>query len=351
MKSMKETALVTGGAGFIGSHVAETLAGAGWKVIVLDDLSRGRSFGRAGLDSSRYNWRFLRTVRGVRRVRGSVTNAKLVRELTADVDAIVHLAGQVAVTTSVTDPLTDFRTNVIGTFNVLEAARLSRKSPRMVFASTNKVYGENVNAIPVTERSSRYEFCSRKFSRGISEDLPIDRTHHSPYGASKLCGDLYVQEYGQTYGLSTGVFRMSCIYGPRQVGVADQGWLAHFVLTALQGGSLTIYGDGKQVRDVLFVTDLVAAYLAFLISRRGSSIFNIGGGPQNTLSLIELIGLLESKLMHRIRCRHRPWRPADQKVYISDISKLRRILDWKPRVPPVRGVEQLISWARELVMH
>lgn len=316
---------------------------------MLDDLSRARRYGSRLGNTSYSNWNFLARLPNVTLVRGSVMNRQLTRKLVKDVDRVVHLAAQVAVTTSVADPESDFRTNSIGTFNVVDACRLSRKSPRIVFASTNKVYGSNVNRVPVSSTRTRYRFSPREFQRGIDESFPLDLTEHSPYGVSKLSGDLYLQEYGHTYGLATGVFRMSCIYGPRQFGVSDQGWVAHFVLSALQGNAIQIYGDGKQVRDVLYVSDLVSAYDSFLNSRMGVAVFNMGGGPRNTLSLVELIELLEDRVKRPIRVKFHRWRPADQKVYISDISHAMRTLRWAPQVTPASGLEKLVTWAEGVV--
>jgi CDP-paratose 2-epimerase len=341
--------VITGGAGFVGSHAAEAFARDGWQVSILDNLSRASSFNRAGRDSSTYNWNFLGKFSNLQRIHGSVTDAKLVRSLVQDARYVIHLAAQVAVTTSVTNPENDFQTNAAGTFNVLEACRLAKTSPRLVFASTNKVYGSNVNSIPLVEDSTRYKFRSRRYSRGIPEEFPIDGTEHSPYGVSKLAGDLYVQEYGRTYGLGAAVFRMSCIYGPRQIGVADQGWVAHFVLSALQRRRLNIYGDGKQVRDVLYIKDLISAYRSFLQSGKGVSLFNIGGGPGNTLSVQELISYLEGVLERRLSLSYRPWRPADQKVYISNISRLEKALKWRPVIRPAEGVDLLMGWARDFL--
>ena len=187
------------------------------------------------------------------------------------------------------------------------------------------------------------------FAHGIPEDLATDLCHHSPYGASKLAADLYVQEYAQSYGLKAGVFRMSCIYGTRQFGLRDQGWIAHFTISALHGKPITIYGDGKQVRDVLFVDDLVDAFEVFLqdSSRQERAVFNLGGGPSNTLSLLELLAMLESELGQKISATFADWRPADQKVYISDIRKARKELRWEPKVAPTEGLRRLLEWVRK----
>jgi CDP-paratose 2-epimerase len=263
-----------------------------------------------------------------------------------DADLIVHTAAQVAVTTSMKDPRTDFDVNVVGTFNVLEAARKSGTDPTIIFCSTNKVYGDHVNEIRVRVQGSRYVFDDPRYALGISESFETDQAHHTPYGTSKLAADLYVQEYARSYGLRTGVFRMSCIYGTRQFGMEDQGWVAHFAISSFFEQPLTIYGDGRQVRDVLFVEDLVDAYEAYLARSRqlDSRVFNVGGGPGFTISILELLSFLEKGLGRRIPVAYGDWRPADQKVYISDIRKAQETLGWTPKVGPEEGVKRVHDW-------
>ncbi len=217
----------------------------------------------------------------------------------------------------------------------------------LTFSWLDKVYGSNVNAIPVKEEGSRYSFSDPEYGLGIPETFLIDRTQHSPYGASKLAADIYVQDYSHTYGLKTGVFRMSCIYGERQFGVEDQGWLAWFIIATLTGKPITIYGDGKQVRDVLYVGDLVNAYEKFLQSNIQHDVFNTGGGPENTLSLLELLDLLQELTGKRPEIRFSDWRPADQKVYISNIQKTQAKLNWKTTISPREGVKRLADWVQD----
>ncbi|MBX8632670.1 MAG: GDP-mannose 4,6-dehydratase [Thermoplasmata archaeon YP2-bin.285] len=337
--------VVTGGAGFIGSHAAEYFAEKGWNVTVVDNVSRPPITG-FDIDTGTYNWKYVGRINSVKRVRSSILNQHTIEKIVSGADAVIHTAGQVAVTTSLEKPGMDFDINARGTFNILEACRKSKNDVRLVFCSTNKVYGENVNSIPVRKGSTRYRFGDANYSMGIGESFPVDGCKHSPYGASKLSADIYVQEYGKTYDLKTACFRMSCIYGDRQFGNEDQGWVAHFVISSLLKRKLTIYGDGKQVRDVLYVDDLVRAYDAFISSTVDSNVFNIGGGPENTLSLLELVSMLESKIGRKIPLDYGPWRNSDQKVYISDISKAKKILRWKPRIPPDKGIERLLQWAR-----
>ncbi len=328
--------MVTGGAGFVGSHTAEYYQQKGEEVVVFDNLSRAALL---KYDSPHtYNWNYLKS-KGIELINGDIRDFDQVRGACEGVDVIVHTAAQTAVTTSVQDPKTDFEVNTLGTFNVLEAARRNDVET-VVYCSTNKVYGENVNNLEVIEKETRYAF---KNFRGVPEDFPVDLCEHTPYGCSKLAGDLYTQDYGHLYGLKTGVFRMSCIYGTRQFGVEDQGWVAWFTIATILGKPITIYGDGKQVRDVLYVTDLVRAYDAFLENGK-SGVYNMGGGSENTLSLLELLDLLEEFTGRKSPIRFDNWRPSDQKVYISDITRAKTELGWRPEINPREGVKRLVGW-------
>lgn len=337
--------VVTGGAGFIGSHVAEHFAGNDHDVAVLDNLSRKKILGGV-TGNYEYNWQYLKNKYGnIRLFNKDIRDFQAVRDATSGCNVIIHTAGQVAVTTSLQDPRTDFEINVLGTFNILEAARLNDAS--VIFCSTNKVYGENVNAIPVKEDDRRYRFADPNYKEGIPESLPIDRTTHTPYGSSKLAADIYVQDYAHSYSIKTGVFRLSCIYGERQWGCEDQGWVAWFTIATLTNRPITIYGDGKQVRDVLYVKDLVDAYDRFLNSKIKDGTFNLGGGNRNTLSLLELGDLLTTTTGQKPKIRFAEWRPADQRVYISNITKAREELGWKPTVTPKDGVTRLVRWVTQ----
>jgi CDP-paratose 2-epimerase len=338
--------LVTGGAGFIGSHVAEFFSNNGDEVVVLDNLLRGKLLGRGG-ERMLYNWSYLREkCRNVMLVEADVRDIDKVSEAANGCDFILHGAAQVAVTTSLTDPVTDFMINSYGTLNILEVAR--RNDAAVVFLSTNKVYGDGVNRIRLKEQQHRYVYDDPNFKEGIPENFPVDGTSHTPYGCSKLAADIYVQDYGRIYGLETVVFRMSCIYGERQFGVEDQGWLAHFALKALKGEHLTIYGNGKQVRDVLYVGDLVRAVeMAYENSSRlHGEVFNIGGGPENTLSLLEAIKYFEELVGKKVEYVFRDWRPADQLVYISNIKKAQQVLGWRPAVGWREGIKRMYEWLR-----
>lgn len=333
---MKANILVTGGAGFVGSNLVHSLLHDGARVTVLDSLARR---------GTKHNLAWLRAQHGNGRMRflqGDVRDSVAVREAVSSADVVFHLAGQVAVTSSVDDPRTDYEVNALGTFNVLEAARLSGRRPALLFTSTNKVYG-GMEDVEVLERTTRYEY--RDFPHGICEARPLD--FHSPYGCSKGAADQYVRDYARIYGLPTVVFRMSCIYGPRQFGNEDQGWLAHFMISALAGKPITIYGNGKQVRDVLFVDDLVRA-MRLAVERidvtRGQ-VFNIGGGPANRLAVWqEFREILADLKGEKVPVRYHDWRPGDQPCYVSDIRKANRILGWQPHIDHETGIRKLWDW-------
>ncbi|MDG7011222.1 MAG: GDP-mannose 4,6-dehydratase [Nitrososphaerota archaeon] len=336
--------LVTGGAGFVGSHVAERCLEKGDDVVVFDDLSRSGVLGKGRRSTDAYNLEFLKGKKGkLSFVNGDVRSPEAVGRAARGAKTIYHIAGQVAVTASLADPRRDFEVNALGTFNVMEAAR--ENDAAVLFTSTNKVYGENVNGVKLKESSGRYAFDDPRYAEGIPEAFPVDLAGHSPYGASKLAGDLYVQEYAHSYGLSASVFRMSCIYGERQFGVEDQGWVAWFVIASLTGRPITVYGDGKQVRDVLYVGDLVDAMELALSKKRTGEVFNVGGGAENTLSLLELLDIIRKLPGCEVQTKWSDWREADQKVYVSDIRKAQSALGWKPKTVPAEGVTRLHRWA------
>lgn len=335
--------LITGGAGFIGSHAAEYFANMGNEVICYDNLSRAELLKKESINTT-YNWNYLKNVENVSLIKGDIKDLEKLKGAAKGADAIIHTAAQTAVTTSVVDPKTDFEVNALGTFNMLEAAR-ANDIKSIVYCSTNKVYGDNVNSIKVIEKEKRYLF-EDKFEKGIPESFSTDICEHTPYGCSKFTGDIYCQDYGHLYGLKTGVFRMSCIYGTRQFGVEDQGWVAWFTIATILGKPITIYGDGKQVRDMLYVEDLVKAYEAFL-KTNSCGVFNMGGGAENTMSLIELLDILEELTGERSLLSFADWRPSDQKVYISDIRKANKELNWVTETSPQEGVRSLVNWVRE----
>ena len=344
IQRLKMKILVTGGAGFIGSNVAEYYASKDNEVIVIDNLSRAKLL-QQGSHEIDYTWNFLKKIKNITLVKEDIRNSAKILPYFKDVDTVFHAAAQTAVTTSVTDPETDFTTNALGTFNVLEACRKNNVK-NVVYCSTNKVFGNNVNNVGVVENKTRYSF-EKKYASGIKEDFSIDHCEHTPYGSSKLTGDIYMQDYHHMYGLKTGVFRMSCIYGTRQFGFADQGWLAWFAIATITGKPITIFGDGKQVRDILFVTDLIQAYDKFVSSKLKHGVYCMGGGQDYTLSLLELLDLLEEFTGKRSKISFSDWRPSDQKVFIADTTKAKKELGWKPVVDPRTGVKKLVDWTTE----
>jgi CDP-paratose 2-epimerase len=334
--------LITGGAGLIGSHCAEHFAAKGCSVLVYDNLMRSKIFG-VDKKSVEYNWHYLKTIKNVQLVKADIRDRQTLEACFKKFkpDAVIHAAGQPGVGFSLNDPCEDASINALGTLNVVEALRQANSKAAFVYCSTNKVYGDNVNRFPIAEKKTRYGFRGIK---GVPEDCSIDHCGHTPYGVSKLAGDLYVQDAAKSFGLRTGVFRMSCIYGTRQFGFEDQGWIAWFAIRFMQGKPITIYGDGKQVRDVLWVGDLVDAFDRFIGSKATSNVFNMGGGPKNTLSLLELISTLKDITGASVKVGFDDWRKFDQKVYISDIAKACRVLKWKPQVAPHDGVARIVSW-------
>lgn len=336
---MTRNYLITGGAGFIGSNYVHRLLARGEKITIYDNFSR------AGAPR---NLEWLKKTHGEKSfnvIVGDVRDEAKITESAEGSDVIVHLAGQVAVTTSVTNPRDDFECNAFGTFNVLEAARGSGRNPIFLFASTNKVYG-GMEDVALAEDPTRWRYADLK--NGCPESQPLD--FHSPYGCSKGAGDQYVRDYHRIYGLRSVVFRQSCIYGPRQFGIEDQGWAAWFVIAAVTGRPITIYGDGKQARDVLHVDDLLNAYDAAIekIDVTAGQVFNVGGGPQNVLSVWAEFGpMLEKLVEHKIEIGHGDWRPGDQRVFYADISKAKKELGWSPKIGVEQGIKMLFDWVNE----
>jgi CDP-paratose 2-epimerase len=328
--------LITGGAGFIGSNLADRLAGEGHEIIVFDALSR------PGVER---NLRWLRDRHGSRitSIVADVRDEDALARAAAEVKAVFHLAAQVAVTTSLIDPREDFDINVRGTVNLLDAVRVRSEPVPVIFASTNKVYGDLAD-IAIEPRGDRYEPRALFSRRGVDECRPLD--FHTPYGCSKGAADQYVLDYSRSFGIPTVVFRMSCIYGQRQMGTEDQGWVAHFLIRALEGEPVTIYGDGKQVRDILDVGDAVNAYTGALrsIDRVAGRAFNLGGGPENAISLLQLVDEIRVVTGRNVELTFDDWRPGDQRWYVSDAHQARTELNL-PRPRAWReGVERLAQW-------
>ncbi|MDP3724832.1 MAG: GDP-mannose 4,6-dehydratase [bacterium] len=332
--------VVTGGAGFIGCNIASRYAKKDHHVIVIDNLSR------AGTEKNR-DWLLKTFPKNITFEHGDIRKEK---DLTSikNADLVFHMAAQVAVTTSVTDPRSDFEINALGTFNVLEAVRTLASKAIVIYASTNKVYG-SMESVGVKEIAGRWEYVNPTLRRkGVPETLTLD--FHSPYGCSKGTGDQYARDYHRIFGLKTIVFRQSCIYGPRQFGNEDQGWVMYFTRSALAGRSITIYGDGKQIRDILHVDDLLDAYDCAInrIEKTAGQIFNIGGGPTQTISLLELIASLEKTLGRKIKLNYDDWRSGDQKVYVSCIRKAKQDIGWKSKIEVETGLSSLLAWAKTL---
>lgn len=332
--------LVTGGAGFLGTNICDALAGRGRNVVVFDNLSRPRVHENA-------DWLRTRHSRYLRVVKGDVRDAGALTEAVEGAAAVIHLAAQVAVTTSIVQPIEDFEINGRGTLNVLEAVARNNPQAPVLFASTNKVYGKLISDNGFKIDGEHYVPSDPNLAGGFSEATPL--SFCSPYGCSKGVADQYAIDYARIFGLRTCVFRMSCLYGPHQYGNEDQGWLAHFLISAVLRRPIAIYGDGYQVRDVLFVDDAVAAYLLALqnIDRVSGRAFNLGGGPPNAISLRELLRQLKEMTGHAPVLSYHPWRPGDQRWYVSDTSQLSQALGWQARVNVGSGLRRLAAWVAE----
>jgi len=329
--------LVTGGCGFVGSNLSDSFIREGNEVVIFDNLSRKGAEKNLEWLHENHSGK-LSFVKGDIRDRDTLRNA-----MKSGYDAVYHTAGQVAVTTSVVDPREDFEINAIGTFNVLEAIREVDIDPVVIFTSTNKVYGGIEDAM-VMEKNGRYVY--RDYPEGMDETRPLD--FHSPYGCSKGTADQYVRDYARIYGVRSVVFRMSCQYGMRQFGNEDQGWVVHFVIGAHFGKTINIYGDGKQVRDILYIDDLIRAFrlaTEHIDSIKGG-IFNIGGGSRNVISLLELVAQLEEITGSKINLKFDNWRPGDQRVYISNVNKAGEAFGWKPTISKAEGIKRLYDWVR-----
>lgn len=314
--------LITGGAGFVGTNLATHMSQKGHDITIIDDLSRKGSEINAAMLGNKFP--------AIKLINKKITNSEDVLK-SHSFDLIYHLAAQVAVTTSYENPRLDFDINALGSFLVASSGI------PVIFASTNKVYGDNVNLVPIKELPTRYDFDGEFGGKGIPESFSLDAKHHTPYGVSKLTGEFYCREFG---GVAN---RFSCMYGEHQHGNSDQGWLAHFIFTKLRGQKITIYGDGKQIRDVLYIRDVVRLFEleGEKIDRIRGEVFNIGGGFDNTISLLELCDMIGlDKVFDK-------WRPADQKVYYSDISKAKKMIGWEPQFSKQEGITRLLEWAKQ----
>jgi CDP-paratose 2-epimerase len=331
--------LITGGAGFIGTNLADRVLNSGRPVLIYDDLSR------PGVEQN-LAWLRAQHAERLHVEVADIRNRQSLRSAVRSAEQVFHFAAQVAVTTSLTDPLHDFEVNVGGTLNLLEEIRALESPPPLLFTSTNKVYGA-LSGLGLEKSGTRYQPLDAALRTGIDESRPLD--FHSPYGCSKGAADQYVLDYARTFGLPAVVFRMSCIYGLHQMGNEDQGWVAHFLIRAIEGEPLTIYGDGLQVRDILFAEDLVDAFLLAQanIHTLAGKAFNIGGGLGNTISLVELLEIIAALHGEKPRLRRMDWRPGDQRYYVSDTRRFKAATGWAPKVNARQGVERLYQWLRE----
>lgn len=334
---LRRPILITGGAGFIGSNLADRFAGEGYDVLIYDALTR------SGVERN-LAWLKQRHPAKISVIVDDVRNSSSLTAAVSQAQAVFHMAAQVAVTTSLEDPRHDFDVNVAGTLNLLEALRLNSKSVPLIFASTNKVYGD-LSDIALKRTNDSYVPCDHEVHvKGIDESRPLD--FHTPYGCSKGAADQYVLDYARSFGVPACVLRMSCVYGPRQMGTEDQGWVAHFLIKALRGEPISIYGDGYQVRDILDVSDAVEAYVRAwkrIGSLRGQ-VFNLGGGPVNAVSLNKLLSYIENLLGRSIEAMHFEWRAGDQHYYVSDIRRAVKALELQPPRPWREGIADLAHW-------
>ena len=332
--------VITGGSGFIGSNLADSLLLEGEDVVILDNLTR------PGVDQN-LAWLTERHGKRVHPVLSDIRDVRGIEPVFTDAKAVFHLAAQTAVTTSLVHPIDDFETNGRGTINVLEAVRKAGRQAPVIFASTNKVYGSLDDLIMVETDYSYVPQDAAIRSRGIAEDRPL--RFCTPYGCSKGVADQYVLDYAKSFAIPTAVLRMSCIYGPRQFGTEDQGWVAHFLIRALQGEPISIYGNGKQVRDVLHVDDAVAAYRAVLgnIGKVRGQVFNLGGGANNAVSVLTVLREIETLVGHPLDTRFGDWRAGDQYYFVADAGKLTRELGWQSNIHWKAGLRHLADWLEE----
>ena len=340
MESDEKYTLITGGAGFIGTNLAERFLSEGKKVMIYDNLFRDGVEENLQELQKRFGNNLLIQI-------ADINETKVLERCVENATAVFHFCAQVAVTSSVTNPVHDFEVNLKGTFHLLEAIRKSNHQPPLLFTSTNKVYG-NLQDIRMLEKSTRYYPAEKKIAKeGIDEKMPLD--FHSPYGCSKGAADQYILDYSRTYGLKAAVFRMSCIYGPHQFGTEDQGWVAHFLISALQNDAISIYGNGKQVRDILFVDDLINAFVIAhkKIDSIAGEVFNIGGGPANTVSLLEILDVIREKAGKEMDISFEDWRTGDQQYYVSNTTKFQELTGWSPKYSVDEGIEALLQWLCE----
>ena len=322
--------LITGGAGFIGSNAADYFHKKKWKVFVIDNLSRNGAKINLARIKKKVSFKF-----------GDIKNKNFINNFLKKTkpNVVLHCAGQVAVTTSIKNPREDFEINMLGTLNLLEAIRINNLKTKFIYTSTNKVYG-NLSHIKTKIKKNRYVF---KKITGINENFNLD--FHSPYGCSKGAADQYVRDYSRIFNINSFVLRQSCIYGHNQFGIEDQGWVAWLIIASIFKKKIKIYGNGKQVRDILFIDDLNKLFEKLALTKKiKSGVYNIGGGKKNSLSIDELVGVLKKNIKNKINYKYENWRKGDQKIFISDNSKIMKDLNWSPKVKKLDGIKKLIKW-------
>lgn len=333
MKKTNKKILITGGAGFIGSNTAFYFSKKGWKIYLIDNLSRKGS--KNNLLNLKKNIKLIF-------YKADISNFKKISKILKSIrpNLIIHCAGQVTVTKSVVNPRNDFNTNALGSFNILESIRLFSNKTKFINISTNKVYGDVLNK-KVSETNKRYRFLGKL--KSVNENYPLDL--YSPYGCSKGIADQYTRDYSRIYNLDTIVLRLSCIYGTMQYGIEDHGWIVWLTIKSYFGKKIKIFGNGKQVRDALYIDDLVRLFFKLSKSKKNTNkIYNIGGGSRNSISLLELINILDKKMNKKNKFKKFKWRPGDQKIYISDISKIKKEYNWYPKISFSDGLDKIIGW-------
>ena len=338
--------LITGGAGFIGSHLAEYYAQDEEEVFILDNLSRPEFVLKKG-NARDYNWNYLEKYSNVALIPGDIRDYESLEAAAEDVDLIFNCAAQTQSNASIGNPINDISCNVLGAFNVLEVARRAAKKPTVIHCSTSRIYGINVNRLPVKSDNGIFRFTGKDYEQGIAESFPVDGHGHTPFGVSKLSADIYMQEYAHLYGLKIGVFRLSTVYGPRHFGIEEQGWMGGLVLDTILGRPATIYGDGDQTRDPVYITDVINAFDTFIQNDLRQGVFNIGGGADNLLSPVKLLDILEEKTGKRSSVRANEHLPYEQRAYYSNLTKIGKMLNWQPTVNIIDGLDIMIKWVKD----
>ena len=334
MKKKNKKIIITGGVGFMGTNSAMHFYNKGWKVYLIDDCSRRGTLSNLRNLKRNINYKFFKI---------DIADFKKISKIISKIkpNLILHCAGQVAVTKSITDPRKDFNSNALGTFNILESIRLHSKKSRIIFISTNKVYGDLYQKIIAQKK--RYTFVKK--NTVINENQKLD--FYTPYGCSKGSADQYVVDYSRIYNIDSIVLRLSCVYGIMQYGIEDHGWITWLTIASYFNKRLNVYGDGKQVRDILFIDDLVNLF--YIISSKKNirdKIYNVGGGKKNSISILELMEILKDKLQKKIKYKKHKWRQGDQKLYISDIKKIKKHVGWSPRIGVDKGLDKVINWIK-----